>query len=57
MPESTLGKYKDSYKTFCETVVQERLTTNQEVLRMSKLAQLLTKLISKQDEVDVPPIR
>lgn len=57
MPENIIEKYMDSYKLFCETVVHQRLTANQEVLMMSKLTQLLTKLIGKQQGVDVPSIR
>ena len=50
MHDSTIERYKDGYKVFCEAVVQQRLIANQEVLRMSKLTQLLIKLINKQEE-------
>lgn len=55
--DGIIEQYKGEYKLFCETIIRQWLIADQEVLKMSKLTQLLSKLIVKEDNMDLSYIR
>jgi hypothetical protein len=51
------SEHQAGYKAFCEAVIKQKLEVNREIMRLTKLQQLLIRHIKLQENIQLETIR